>query len=107
MICVTGVHEKNMHALYITGHANTAPHGSDVVCAAASMLAYTLAGMVRLCDVKQCCISLVEGNTKIVVYSHSSVLHTAFLQTLVGFRILEKNYSKHVKVTDTGYFEGV
>lgn len=106
MITVTGVRDVNMHALYITGHANMASRGNDIICAAASMLAYALVGMLKLCEVKKCCISLVEGNTKIVVYSHSDVVHTAFMQTLIGFLILAENHSKHVQVNQTGFFEG-
>ena len=39
--------EMNDYSVFITGHAGLADYGSDLLCAGASTLAYTLAGFVQ------------------------------------------------------------
>lgn len=39
--------EKRQVSLHLKGHANQAPHGQDIMCASASILAYTLAQNVK------------------------------------------------------------
>ena len=47
MIEVTFTKKDGVHSLKVEGHAWYAEHGKDIICASASMLAYTLAQFVR------------------------------------------------------------
>lgn len=43
MIKVTYIDENGVLSVTVKGHADSAPHGEDLVCAGATMLSYTLA----------------------------------------------------------------
>ena len=86
------------------GHAETAPKGQDLVCAAATMLVYTLGQAVqflyeqgRLLYEPQ--MRMVDGYAKITVYPRKcAVAETlmAFWVAQAGAFVLERNYPKAV-----------
>ena len=47
MITITYTDENGVLSVTVKGHAGSAPRGEDLVCAGATMLAYTLAQNVR------------------------------------------------------------
>ena len=99
--------------LEINGHAGQAGHGHDVVCAAASMLAYTLAqtldylhrqGWLQAKPVVRlhsgmgliCCTPKKE-------YFEQCLM--AFFEMEVGFSLLAKNYPEYVELRPFGFSE--
>ena len=82
------------------GHAKTAPKGQDLVCAAATMLAYTLAQAVQFLYeqgrfLEKPHIQLVDGYAKIVVRPKPSAMAEtmmAYWVTQAGAFVLERNY---------------
>ena len=93
-------------SLRVNGHAGQAEKGQDLICASASILAYTLAQYLHYIHnqgglVKKPHIVLNEGDALIVAKpkeeTEGEVLN-AFFVAEVGFSLLEKNYPQFVKL---------
>lgn len=89
----------------IKGHAGYAEHGSDIVCAAASVTAYTAAGALDgLAGIKDCyseesghfVLILPEEMTKEQSQTARIILETAE----IGFRQIENSYKKFLSVAE-------
>ena len=90
----------------LKGHAGAAPIGEDLICAGATMMAYTVAQAVQFMQdfgklKKRPKISLNEGNADIVVTprekDYAEALHT-FYVAQCGIHLLAHNYPEHVKL---------
>ena len=90
----------------LKGHAEAAPKGEDLICASATMLAYTVAQAVQFMDEqdklkKKPKISLREGNVAIIVTpkeeDYAEALHT-FWVAQCGIHVLAHNYPQNVKL---------
>lgn len=99
--------------LKLTGHAGQAKKGQDIVCAAASILAYTVAQTLQFMYEegglqKKPHLKLEEGDTIIVAKpkaeSYAEALHTFFVAQ-VGYHLLSKNYPKYVELSSFGEAE--
>ena len=87
-----------MLSLRVEGHAGYAEVGQDIVCASASILAYTFASIVEsLCE--DATISLKSGDTIIECESKPKT-RNAFYYTKVGYELLEHNYPQYVSLID-------
>ena len=93
-------------SLRLKGHAGYAEHGKDIVCASASILAYTLAQIVRVYEkngcIKEPTIRLDSGDTEITCEpkdeSTYDVLWDAYDFARVGCYLLAHNYPKYVRL---------
>ena len=91
----------------LTGHAGTAEKGKDLVCASASILAYTIAQMALFMHSegklkKKPTVSLKEGNAVVTVKpkegsDFAEALHTYFVAQ-VGFSLLAQSYPQAVEI---------
>ena len=90
----------------LKGHAGAAPKGEDLVCASATMLAYTVAQAVKFLDEqgmlkKKPKISLKEGSATIIATptedGYAPVLHT-FWVAQCGIHVLQHNYPQNVQL---------
>lgn len=93
-------------SLRLHGHAGYAEHGKDIVCASASILAYTLASIVGSFDDAETIIDLESGNTVIECQckdekTYISVLN-AYHYTVVGYALLASNYPQYVELISDG-----
>ena len=97
----------------LTGHAGQAEHGKDIVCAAASILAYTLAQTLQFQYEegglkKKPHLKLEPGDTVIVAKPkpehYEEALHTFFVAQ-VGYSLLAKTYSQYVELSSFGEAE--
>lgn len=88
------------------GHAQNAPYGEDLVCAAATMMAYTVAQAVQFMNEqgklkKKPKISIKEGDVSIVATpnddDYAETLHT-FWVAQCGIHVLAHNYPQNVKL---------
>ena len=102
--------ESGSISLKLTGHAGQAEKGSDIVCAASSILAYTVAQALQFMyeqgDLqKKPRIKLEEGDTIIVAKpkpeSYAEALHTFFVAQ-VGYHLLSHNYPQYVTLSSFG-----
>ena len=88
----------------MTGHADAArnEHNHDLVCAAASVLCYTLADtMERYCVHPVCKLepgnALLHGTPKTLNVSY---FRAAYEAVMVGFELLATQYPEHVEVSE-------
>lgn len=101
MIKVTFSTEGEKLSLRLEGHAGYAEHGKDIVCASASILAYTFASIVENFGIDTY-INLESGDTtiKCVCTDHPMMdfIRDAFNFAQVGFDLLEANYPQYVRL---------
>ncbi len=100
--------------LTVKGHAGAGEEGHDLVCASASILAYTVAQVVQVMeqdgDLKgKACIELNEGNATIVFRckdddSYAEAKHTFFV-VKTGYAVLAHNYPQYVELKSVGQAE--
>lgn len=90
----------------LKGHAKAAPYGEDLICASATMLAYTVAQAVQFMYEqgklkKKPKISLKEGNATIIATpnedDYAEALHT-FWVAQCGIHVLVHNYPQNVQM---------
>ena len=108
MILVSFYQGSGELGMVVEGHAAAAPRGQDLICAAATTLAYTAAQAVQLLHHrgklgKKPEICLKEGNARIRAAPRSEgtweVTHS-FWVVQAGFLLLEHHYPEHVKVLE-------
>lgn len=99
MIKVTFTESWDKLSLRLEGHAEYAEHGKDIVCASASILAYTLASVVDSLD-EEATISLRGGDSIIECISDPST-RNAFNYTKVGYALLTQNYPQYVRLIES------
>ena len=92
--------------LKLTGHAGAANKGQDIVCSAASILAYTVAQTMEYMHAegglrKKPRIEFADGDATIVAKpkddSYAEALHTFFVAQ-VGYSLLAHNYPQFVEL---------
>ena len=102
MIVVTFTERGKSLSLRLEGHAGCAEHGKDIVCASASILAYTLASIVDSFDEVESIIDLKEGDTTIECKCKDDETYVkvanAYHYTEVGYALLAHNYPQYVSL---------
>lgn len=107
MLKVTLLTEGNKLSLRLEGHAGYAEHGKDIVCASASILAYTLEQIVK--DVENLgylasppVIQMNSGDTVISCeaqnYDDFIIAKCMFTFAIRGYSLLAQNYPQYVKL---------
>lgn len=101
--------DKRECSLTVKGHAGQAPTGQDIVCSAASILAYTLAHCIKnmweLGSLEEHSIVLDGGDASIECKCEDDEIFAEVFQTYsvikVGFSLLARNYPQYVElITD-------
>jgi uncharacterized protein YsxB (DUF464 family) len=101
----TRTEDKTFH-IKVDGHAGQDDSGHDIVCSAASILAYTLAQIMRYIEEQEGfethpTIHLSEGEATIIVRPKKEyereVLQT-FFTVEVGYSLLAQNYPQYVEL---------
>lgn len=97
--------------LKVKGHAGQAEVGKDIVCASASILAYTVAQIVTFMYeqgklTKKPVIKIKEGDANVTCQvktdeDFAEALHAYFV-TSVGYSLLVHNYPQYVELTMFG-----
>lgn len=100
---IQAIYYRSYNRLTVTGHANSAEPGHDLVCASASMLAYTLAANVAsMADngqVRQPVIKNNEGDTEISCNPRHNLKNTVTLvfdSICLGFELLAHDYPENI-----------
>ena len=93
-------------SLSIEGHAHYAEPGRDIVCAAASILACTLASRIRSLagpgEILE--TSMEPGRVCVVTHpdsQHRQAFISAFETVREGFLLLARQYPSHVSLSET------
>ena len=88
-------------SLTVKGHANSAPKGEDLVCAAVSTV--LVGGCNALKEPNCFAIKLNEGDASVVEISHANEHDYEVLEVmLVQFKSVEETSSKFLKVIEKG-----
>ena len=101
---IQAIYHRKYHRLTVEGHANSAEEGHDLVCASASMLAYTLAlNVANMVDNRQVRDYVIEnhpGTSEISCTPRSNLKNSVTLvfdSICAGFELLATNYPQYVK----------
>lgn len=99
--------ERGVLSLTLSGHAGAAEAGHDIICASASILAYTVAQEVKNMEKRHQLaeppiIRLEEGDAEITVKpandaAYADALHT-FCVAQVGYSLLAYNHPQYVEL---------
>lgn len=109
MITVSFTKDTDSITLKLSGHAGADRAGHDIVCASASILAYTVAQAAMYMRSQRKLrrkphIKLEDGDAAITVRPASSgyaeALHTFFVAE-IGYTLLAQNYPQYVEITNT------
>ena len=106
MIKVTFTEEGNKLSLRLEGHAGYAEEGQDIVCASASILAYTVAQFVALEDsngllASPAEIKLEAGDAVVACEPLECAferLKGAYEFACAGYALLQHNYPQYVEL---------
>ena len=100
---IQATYYRKYHRLTVTGHAGSAEKGHDLVCASASMLAYTLAANVaNMADngqVREPIMRMDEGDTEISCnprHNLKASVTLIFDSICVGFELLSHDYPEYI-----------
>lgn len=102
--------DTNKISLKIIGHAEQADIGHDIVCASCSILAYTVAQLVKNAEVAgdlkaPAKIKIEKGDAYISCKPTKEAYETilsAFMFAEVGYKLLAHNYPQFVKLSSFG-----
>lgn len=108
MIEVKFTEKKN--EIQMSGHANYDVPGQDIVCAAASILAYSLAQTIKNLEAQGCLaekptLQLDKNETKIKCKAkpeYRANVQMAFYVAVTGFDLLSHNYKKNINFLVAG-----
>ena len=91
-----------MLSLRLKGHAGYEEHGKDIVCASASILAYTLATIVERFEDVDTIIRLKSGDTSIECLCKDEETYRkvadAYHYAKVGYALLFREYPQYVRL---------
>lgn len=100
---IQAVYYRKYNRLTVEGHACSAEPGHDLVCASASVLAYTLAAnvasMAEHGQARRPIIENAPGKTEIScnpVSRYKSVVALVFDSVCVGFELLAHDYPENI-----------
>lgn len=102
---ITAIYYRDEHRLTIDGHSGYAEPGKDIVCAAASILCYTLAASVNNMEAMgEACESVVklddDSGSAVIACSHTSghkaTVTTVFDTACTGLRLLSEEFPKNI-----------
>lgn len=100
---------RQFNRVTVEGHAGSGPEGHDLVCAAVSALAATLAGNVEHMEemgaVRDMTIELREGLAEIQCTPHRRYTHSVSLiyrAICVGFELLATKYPENISYNVRG-----
>lgn len=100
---IQAVYYRRYNRLTVTGHAGAAEPGHDLVCASASILAYTLAANVaNMADngqVREPIIKTMEGDTEISCkprHNLKASVTLVFDSVCVGFALLAHDHPEYI-----------
>lgn len=103
------IYYKEYNRLTVTGHANAAPAGEDIVCAAASILTRTLAAnvahMAKSGAVRDAVTEIGEGAAEISCRPKTNfraLTEMMFQSICVGFELLAEGAPEYISYSVRG-----
>ena len=109
MIKVKYTYDRNKRecSLLVKGHAGQADMGKDIVCASSSILAYTIAQVIKTMErrgdlVEPPTLDLESGGATIVCRANDDYLFSEMMQKFciiwTGYQLLAYNHPEYVQI---------
>lgn len=98
MINISVKSSEDTIELSAQGHANAAPKGEDIVCAAATILIRTLAKTLEAAVPNMVKADVSDGKASISVTGYDPVAAVAIETVCTGFRLLQEQYPENIKI---------
>lgn len=98
MINISVKSKEDTIELNAQGHANAAPKGEDIVCAAATILIRTLAKTLEAAVPDMVKADIADGKASISVTGYDPVAAVTIETVCTGFRLLQEQYPEHIKI---------
>lgn len=102
---ITVTYRKKYNMLHIEGHAYSGEAGHDLVCSAASILAYTLAANLenaKACGyVKEVHLDMKPGDAVVrctPAKKYQNTVELVIQTILTGFSLLARDYDRYIKL---------
>lgn len=104
------VYNRDKLRVAVKGHAGSGEKGHDLVCAAASILVYTLAGNVAQWStdhkrIRRPIIDIKEGNATVAccpVHGTKAIITMMFDSICAGFDVLQQRYPDNIRYSVVG-----
>ena len=85
----------------VSGHANYAEYGQDIVCASVSTAVYMSVNQIEVFDKTNCIeYSVNEGNAYIEVVREDEIVKKVISNLIFTLRDLELQYPKYIKINE-------
>lgn len=95
--------EENTHTLTVTGHANFAEYGKDIVCAGISSLVQALIGWIEENFQKDACVMVdPEEGVVIVACEGGDDVAAVFYMASIGLAQIADSYPDHMQIDIIG-----
>ena len=92
-----------MHTLSVSGHANYAEYGKDIVCAGVSALVQALMGWCEENYDKVSCMSVDKESGEVIISCiDEEDVSAVFYMTAIGLEQLANSYPYHVQIDIIG-----
>jgi len=97
--------EGSIRSFSVDGHAGYAKKGSDIICSAVSVTAYTAAGALQELAKLEGCHSEADGHMTVtlppaITDEQASIARIIMETAAVGFKQIELSYGKYVVVVE-------
>ncbi len=99
MIKCTIKKRKNIEEVTITGHADYADYGQDIVCSAVSMLSFAIGNKIMLLGYESSVI-ITDNKFEFINPGTSSDVNLLFETLTEGLEMVENEYSNHIKIRE-------
>lgn len=87
----------NIRSMRISGHANYAPHGEDLICAAASSIGVGLLNALDILVPHSCQLTMREF-IDVVVLQDSELVQMVLKTAMIQLETIEGQYSNYLNV---------
>lgn len=90
------IYDRSVPSIYLTGHANSAPFGQDLVCASCSALVYGLYAAVRKEARGPYRAKIEKGKAEISCERANKRVRAIFDGYAEGFKVISRSENKFV-----------
>lgn len=100
MVKISVDQDKNskIKRIRITGHANAAPHGEDLVCAGVSSISIGALNAIDLLEKNSCLYEMKHGYIEIRVVTDSDQLQLLLSMLIIQLTTMENSYKKYIRI---------
>lgn len=89
--------DNKVSGFKVTGHANFADYGKDIVCASVSSIVITSVNLALELDDTSVSYEQKEGLITVTINKDNDIINKIFINMINMLKELEKDYSKNIK----------